>query len=145
MGKPVIRHIRSGGSADIDDGGEAEANLAKLKESYTDWIVDDLAAMKEALRRATEEDAGRLAHLKELFDVSHNVKAQGTTFGYELMTLIGQSLCDFLRKGDRTSAADLKVVDAHVKAMQVIIENRIAGDGGDAGKALVQGLDRLTK
>jgi hypothetical protein len=68
------------------------------------------------------------------------VKGQGSSFGFHLMTHIGASLCDYIREGGPASEAKLKVIDAHLSALEFVLERQIKGDGGDAGQGL---LDKL--
>lgn len=120
--------------------GAADAAVAKLKAGYLDWLGEDIAKLREALAAATAEPADRRRHLDRAYAVSHDVKGQGGTFGFDLVTTLGQSLCDFIKSGKAETEAGLGVVEAHIAAIETIAREEIEGDGGNDGRTL---LDRL--
>ncbi len=142
---------RSEASGADDDTGDAaagpddlisaaDAAVAKLKAGYLDWLKEDIAKLREALAAATAEPADRKRHLDRAYAVSHDVKGQGGTFGFDLVTSLGQSLCDFIKSGKAETEAGLGVVEAHIAAIETIAREEIEGDGGNEGRTL---LDRL--
>lgn len=128
-------------SSEQDDAvAAAEAAIAALAENYIVWVRDDLTAARAAFVKANETLPDNADAVAEIFGVSHNVKGQGSSFGFQLMTHIGGSLCDYIREGGPASKAKLKVIDAHLSALEFVLERQIKGDGGDAGQGL---LDKL--
>ena len=116
---------------------DAEAAVAALAESFIEWISEDIAKAKAALDDAKAKPGDNMAELKAIFEVVHNVKGQGGSFGYNLLTKIGGSLCDYIR--DASAPADeqqLKVIAAHFAAIDFVLEKNIQGDGGDIGSQL---------
>ncbi len=118
----------------------AEAAVAALAENYTVWVREDLAVARKALQKARETAPDNADSLKEIFGVCHNIKGQGGSFGFELMTMIGDSVCEFTRDAGNASEAILKVVEAHIAALEFVVEKDIKGDGGDAGRGLLEKL-----
>jgi chemotaxis protein histidine kinase CheA len=128
-------------SPEQDDAvAAAEAAIAALAENYIVWVGDDLTTARAAFVKAGETLPDNADAIAEIFGVSHNVKGQGSSFGFHLMTHIGASLCDYIREGGPASEAKLKVIDAHLSALEFVLERQIKGDGGDAGQGL---LDKL--
>ncbi len=142
------RSEASGADDDIGDAAAgpddlisaADAAVAKLKAGYLDWLKEDIAKLREALAAATAEPADRKRHLDRAYAVSHDVKGQGGTFGFDLVTSLGQSLCDFIKSGKAETEAGLGVIEAHIAAIETIAREEIEGDGGNEGRTL---LDRL--
>ncbi len=129
---------------DADPISEAEAAVAALADSFVEWISEDIGRAREALERAKAMPGDNREDLKAIFEVVHNVKGQGGSFGYNLLTKIGGSLCDYIREA--TTSADekqLRVVAAHFAAMDFVLEKKIQGDGGDIGKQLLGKIDQL--
>src|SRR5215470_16107418 len=93
-----------------DKGGEdvrmsatlkrAEAAVADLAKDYAAWALADVAKARKALARANDDPAKRAQQVEALFRVAHDLKGQGASFGFALVTKIGQSLCTLTR--DRT-------------------------------------------
>ena len=134
---------------DLQDAGsdpisEAEAAVAALADSFVEWITEDIGRAKEALEHAKTAPGNNREDLRAIFEVVHNVKGQGGSFGYDLLTRIGGSLCDYIREA--TTSADekqLKVVAAHFAAMDFVLEKKVQGDGGDIGRQLLGKIAEL--
>lgn len=84
---------------DMEALRRAEEAVAQLQESYPEWVSPDVDRMEMLLKEARGlSDEAREHSLQELFDIAHNIKGQGLSFNYPLMTDIGESLCGFLRE-----------------------------------------------
>lgn len=120
----------------------AEAALAALSAEYLHWVradVDALAIALAALRGAGPgEWSGAIERVHAL---AHNIKGQGATFGYPLLTELGQALCALLKGEPAASEAVLARMDALLAAMAEIVAERLAGDGGARGRDLLHSLD----
>lgn len=124
---------------------ECDSTMGALRADYERWTHDALARMTEALITARARSEARALALRQLFEAAHDVKGQGASFGYPLLSRIGQSLC---RLGHGASyeafpAETLKVVGAHIDAMKIILEKRIRGDGGALGARLAEKLESM--
>ena len=123
----------------------AEAAVAALADNFTEWMRADLDKALASLAAAKELQPDNASQLREIFDVCHNVKGQGGSFGYGLITDVGDSLCNFLRDAESASDRKLKVVEAHLNAIKFILDREIQGDGGPVGKQIQTKLHDLTK
>lgn len=102
--------------------------------------VGELDAMAVRLRTAP----GDWAELRPaLHHLAHNVKGQGTAFGYPLMTRIGDSLMRLIKSAGGSTAPDLQILGAHVSALQTVLQHDIRGAGGASGEALASRLEVL--
>jgi hypothetical protein len=121
----------------------AEEATTALRANYTEWAridVDHTQALLDAAKKAPE---GR-EQLDLLYAAMHNIKGQGTSFGYPLVTRIGQSLCRLLAPGRTVDEAGLKVAQAHLDALKLVLAQRIAGKGGEVGDKLAAKLESMT-
>lgn len=127
-----------------DPVSDAEAAVAALAESFVEWITEDIARARAALGRAQASPGDNREDLRAIFEVMHNVKGQGSSFGYNLLTKIGGSLCNYIREAS-TSADEkqLRVVAAHFAAMDFVLDKKVLGDGGEIGKQITGKLDQL--
>ena len=117
---------------------EDELLAAYLEGARKD--VGELDAMAAQLRAAP----GAWADLgPALHHLAHNVKGQGTAFGYPLMTRIGDSLMRLIKSTGDSAAPDLQVLGAHVSALQTVLRHDIRGAGGASGEALASRLEAL--
>lgn len=120
----------------------AEAALAALSADYLRWArkdMDKLTAAMAALRHVDAEDwddAAALVHA-----VAHNIKGQGSTFGYPLLTHLAGTLCALLRDVAAGEAAGLARLEAVTAAMAEILTHRLSGDGGERGRKILGSLN----
>ncbi len=124
---------------------KAEAAVAALAQNFTEWMRADLDKALASLADARASQPENGAPLREIFDVCHNIKGQGGTFGYDLITHFGASLCNFIRDAGPASERKLKVVEAHLTAIRFILDRDIRGDGGQVGKQLQAKLRSLVE
>jgi hypothetical protein len=97
------------------------------------------------LLAAQIETVDRTPHLQALQRVAHDMRGQGASFGYPLITHIADALCRYLGRPVDTSAIDLAVCAVHVDALRAIIQHEITGDGGKLGQNIVDGVNRLVQ
>lgn len=79
----------------------------------------------------------------ELCDIAHNLKGQGSSFGYPLITQIGLSLNRMLKDLECCDPRCAEIALAHARALSTVLEKDIRGTGGTSGQALVQRLKEL--
>lgn len=123
---------------------EAEAAVAALADNFLEWINEDIDRAKEALAGAQDKPGDNQPELREIFGVVHNVKGQGGSFGYDLLTEIGGSLCNYLR-AEAASADEkqLRVIAGHFAAMDFVLEKNIRGSGDAIGDRLIGKIAKL--
>ena len=146
--------VLDGPVRDADDGAPtasyaerlaaAEAQVDALADSFESWARGDLAALQDALQGAGQVSRRR-QEFDRMFKIAHDMKGQGSTFGYNLLTEIAGSLCDFIRRRTDPSDADLVLVGHHVNALNVVLEKRIKGSGGELGQQIIARLRQLTE
>jgi hypothetical protein len=106
---------------------QAKADVAKL-----------VVAAAELLRAPNDFEKRQTVYM-----LAHELRGQGGSFGYPLVTRFGDQLCRYLDAADTLDAKALVVVKAAADAMAVVIVNGVSGDGGDTGRQLVGMLDKL--
>ena len=120
----------------------AEAAVAGLAQDYARWALGDVAKARAALAAATDDPSGRGQHVEALFRVGHDLKGQGSSFGYPLVTKIGQSLCTLTRDRKRGyESTDLDLAKSHLDALDLLQTKGITGEGGKVGADLVAKLE----
>lgn len=116
----------------------AQAAVAGLSDKYIGWVNDDLKRLDTAIAGVTD---GRNAEaLREVYGVAHDIKGQGSTFGYHLVTDIGQLLCRYTERAIEQQKVDRTVIDAHVEALRTVVDNRIQGPAGELGREILDAL-----
>jgi hypothetical protein len=121
----------------------AQAAVADLAKTYSPNTIADLDRCAAFLKAAREDVGGRASSVKELYNIAHNIKGQGGSFGYPLVTRIGHSLCTLVRQERDFSDADLGVMQAHLDALRLILTKDIKGEGGEVGAKLAARLENM--
>lgn len=121
----------------------AEAELAAIKDNYLVSVSAEIEAVADHLDRI-RRSAGRDAEaLQAIFSVMHNIKGQGSTFGYMFVTELADIACTVLRDRTTTTPAELKVVDQCRSVIKITVERRMEGTGGDKGRDLLARLQAM--
>lgn len=114
----------------------AEAEFEKMAEDYPDWVQGHLRKLYEQHSRCVDTPEARHQLFKNLNEIAHDMKGQGGTFGYDLISFFGASLFDFTRPRDEYIDNHVEIVKAHIDSMNAVIKGRISGDGGEIGTEL---------
>lgn len=116
----------------------AEAAVAGLSDQYIGWVNDDLKRLDAAVSKVTDGDNAEA--LRDVYNVAHDIKGQGSTFGYPLVTAISQLLCRYAEDAIKQHKVDVAVIEAHVTALRTVVDNRIQGPAGELGDEIVAAL-----
>jgi len=122
----------------------AEAAMDKFKDTidFAAQATPELAKL-QTLMDALIGNPASTDLLDKMFEIVHDLRGQGASFGYPLVTRIGSSLCRYVERRDKAAAAEVDVVRAHVDALRAVIGNKLKGDGGEIGKKIAEGLETL--
>ncbi len=96
------------GAVDVEALERAEQVIFGMTGSYLNWVAEDLQKIDTAYVVLKAADGDRKAELNGVFQVAHDIKGQGGSFGYDLMTAIGNELCRFIEKSKKSDRAKLK-------------------------------------
>lgn len=121
----------------------AQAAVEDLAKGYTTWARADVDRARKALEAAIADPSQRGRHVEDLFRVAHDLKGQGASFGYPLVTGIADSLCRLTR--DRTLSYEdrhLDLAKSHLDAAQLVLTKEIKGEGGQIGAELTAKLQK---
>lgn len=156
--KPMVRYYRFrnalkekalGGQVPSGAGAISEEALAaaqeqfeKMAEDYPDWVQSVLTRLHEQHSRCVDTPGLRHTCFKRLNEIAHDMKGQGGTFGFNLISSFAVSLYDFTRPRDSYSDEVVELVKSHIDAMKAVIVGRVKGDGGEVGKELTETLHK---
>lgn len=121
----------------------AEEAVAALADNFTVWAGEDVATCQRMLTDAASADGSADSLAQDLFGKLHNLKGQGGSFGYDLVTSIGELACDFLRHREQLDSSERHIVAAHLESLAYVLDRNIVGDGGDSGQRLTHKLEQL--
>ena len=125
---------------------QAQAEFNKMADEYPQWVQSYLNKLTRLVEVCKEQPDKRHLLFKKLAEMAHDLKGQGGTFGYPLISKTSDSLFNFTEEMDgKILDNHVEIVKAHVDVMKAVINGRVEGDGGDIGKALMQELRAAIK
>ena len=130
-----------GVSIDPEALAEAEAALSDMSEDYPDWVSATIDKLSEQHKLCIDVPDKRKEHFQEIREIAHDMKGQGGTFGYPLISAFSDGLYGFADSRGELTDNHVEIIKAHVDAMRAVISNRVKGDGGEIGVELAKGLE----
>ncbi len=137
--------VKTGMPGGVDEKAleRAEAVVASMGDDFVQWTEKDLKSLQRAFDGLNSGTAEQKESLRTIFQISHDIKGQGGSFDYGLLTAVGDSLCRLAEKKDRASPAEIKAIELHVEALNLVLNERLKGDGGETGAKLLDGLRQM--
>ncbi len=135
------------GGGTIDGGAltAAAAEFEKMAEDYPDWVQTHIKELYTHCRRSVDTPEERSKYFKRINEIAHDMRGQGGTFGYTLVTEVGNSLCSYLETLEDAGEREMEVVEAHADALRTVIRQKVKGDGGHLGREIVEGLHQAVE
>lgn len=121
----------------VVDAGQGLADLTDDFLAVLDEGIAEMQALAARLGGRPEDDDPLLARI---YRICHEVKGQGRTFGYALVSSIGHSLCSLLERAGPEETRLAASIATHLDAFALVQARRIAGDGGALGEQLTGAL-----
>lgn len=106
-------------------------------ESIFEGEVKELAK-NMAIAKKTPDEPGKA--VEDIRRSLHDLRGQAGTFGYPLVSQVGDSACKFIDTKPSVKSAELTVLGVHIDALLAIGTTKIKGDGGAVGAELINGL-----
>jgi Hpt domain len=118
----------------------AEEAVGKLADEYRSWVRTDLEKLRASMASAKAGDEARIAAYKEVRHITHDLRGQGATFGFPLITRIAASVSYVLKERAPDDVSDA-LLNAHFDALTRVVEDNIANADSEAGRQTVATLE----
>jgi hypothetical protein len=140
--------------AQIDDGrptkgfdpnllAKAEKAVEDLKPQMEIHVKAEVVRLNEFMGKVVATQAQDRKILEDMFRVSFELKGQGTSAGYNLVTRFGDSLCRYIENLKQPGAKEIAIMKAHVDSITAITGRGIKGDSNPIGMAIVAELEKV--
>ena len=130
-------------AVDLSALERAEQVMVGLSDNYLEWVQEDLQKLDKAYVALNQASGDRTSEVNAVFQASHDLKSQGGSFGYDMMTAIGTELCRLIEKAGSIGPGEISAIKVHVDAMKLVIAEDIKGEGGEQGKQMLSGLQQV--
>lgn len=126
-------------------GGLPEVLLQRAQETmednhkfdFTPFVNGYLDSIDGALKNETGNLSERLSIISD--NIMH-LKANGGMFGFMLITQISDVALNFADSQKTINEDFVEIIEAHNNSIKLIIMNKLRGDGGKPGSALIHEL-----
>ena len=118
----------------------AEQALKREADGFLDWAKGYLDKLSRQVVEAKQVSGERGPQFEEINLIAHELRGQGGTFGYPLITVFGKSLYEVTKPPCRQDDAALEIVKAHIDTMRAVLRDKVEGDGGEIGQMLFKAL-----
>lgn len=120
---------------------EADSKLERTAVEFHDWALEYLSDLSDLCAKAKQSaENSRREQFEKINILAHELRGQGGIFGYHLITTAGKSLYTITRLGCTTDDRTILIVKAHIDIMRIVFRDKIQGDGGKMGRALIGSL-----
>ena len=141
--------------AQVDDGNKAtkgldpnllakaEKAVEDLKPQIEEHVKTEVAHLNQCMAKVAATQGQDAAALKDMYVVSFELKGQGSSAGYNLITRFGDSLCRYIEAQKEPGGKELAIMKAHVDSIAAIIGRGIHGDQNPIGLAIAAELEKI--
>ncbi len=133
------------GSIDPDIIAKAEKKVEEISANYGSQAVDEVTELEAAFASCKLGDDDQTVYLRRINRLVHDIRGQGSSFGYPLLTEFATSLFDFTDYLEKANEQQLQIIKAHIDVMHVVVHQKMKGDGGAVGQQLKQTLEIAKK
>lgn len=141
-----IRQKVSGGGGISDEMlRRAEHAIADMSAGFMEGAAADVEKLRQLYQDAKGNPDKRPEIIGEIFQISHDLRGQGSTFDYPLLSRVGSSLCTFTETIDSANDKSFEIIGIHIDALRVIIGQNVTGDGGPLGREIAAELETAVK
>ncbi|MBT3360046.1 MAG: hypothetical protein HN403_10510 [Rhodospirillales bacterium] len=124
----------------------AQAAIGSLSGKYIEIADEDLANLNASAEKMKSDPANRASHLKRVFLLAHDMKGQGGSFGFPMISMVSNQLCRFIEKiEDEAGEVETEVISLYVNALNVVVRGRIKDADDKQAQALLSGLDLVSQ
>ena len=119
--------------------------IADLSKDYIVWAKADLARLDGVFRIAYAKPIeGRDAVIRgDLFRIAHDMKGQGATFSYDLITTVGNFLCRYIERQEFFDEEQMQTIRLLISMLHDILDKNLINDGGAEGIDILKQLDGI--
>lgn len=134
--------VTGGGGIDPELLRKIDTAIADLKGDFERRARDQIAQLQHAY--AQLQSGGSVdGNLGQVYKIAHDLKGQGGTFGYALVSELGKLLCVYVDRLGAVERRDLEILKILIDSLAGVVGRRVEGDGGEVGQELLEELYRI--
>ena len=119
----IFKDVNLNNSIETDNLSQrAEDVISGLRGNFVSSAKESILRMGDILKMIRDDEVAQSRVLPDsFFRMAHDIKGQGTTFGYPLLTELGVDICDILRGRTSWSRQELNRIEQDLADMHTVI------------------------
>ncbi|MDF1747550.1 MAG: Hpt domain-containing protein [Alphaproteobacteria bacterium] len=140
----LAKKVPTKGGPSLEDAlrraDKAVAAVVQEFEGILGEELDELDVLLSSFRASQDEET-----LNKLFRRVHNLRGQGTTLGFPLITRIGTSFCAYLIERNPNRPVNPSVIEQHIQALRIVLKERKAQEGDAISVSVAAALEDVVR
>lgn len=132
-----------GGPKPADALRRAEDVVTKVAGEFEGILAEELSDL-DVLMTEYKADPNPDT-LNRLFRRVHNLRGQGTTLGFPLITRIGTSFCGYVIERDQSKPINQDLIEKHLQALHIVLKEKRANEGDTVALKVAEALEQLVQ
>lgn len=118
----------------------AEDVVTKVAGEFEGILAEELSDLDGLMKeyKADPSEDG----LNRLFRRVHNLRGQGTTLGFPLITRIGTSFCGYIIERDMSKPINQALIEQHLQALHIVLREKRSTDGDTVAIKVAEALEK---
>ena len=117
-----------------------EAAFTELLTMYEAGLKEQCDGFTAAISDLSNKPADSDFKTKAI-ELAHSIKGGGGSFGYHLITTIATHADQIIKDTESLAPEDIELLNNYAKALELVSVKKMSGNGGKAGRILLQGLE----
>lgn len=134
---------RPGGMPRDDALSRAETFIANIEVRYPEWVKSDMTKLVAQVEQIHVDEAFTDETHEAIYRQAGRIRDLGGTFGYDLTTRVGDSLCELIHRLAEGDHYSREALDAHIEALKIVCTPDFKGVPVTGAKELTDSLEQL--
>lgn len=124
---------------------KAQSVIDEMAQDYPDWAIGQVDQLGEKHKRLVFSPEARAEHYKEVHRIAHDMKGQGGTFGYPLVSTLAEALYRMTDTNAKYTDAEVEIIKAHIDFIRIVLQTREKDPESVTGKRVQRALEAVIR
>jgi chemotaxis protein histidine kinase CheA len=136
----LANKVKRGGAIDPARAiKNADAIVTTVAKEFAAGLKDEFAELEQLF--ASYKQTNDADDLDALFRRIHNLRGQGTTLGFPLISRIGSSFCRYIIERNQSVPVRPGIIDQHLAALRCVYQQGIDDAGDEVSQQVAAALE----
>ena len=118
---------------------EAAVKQHQNRVDYKSIAQESVDKINVSLKELTDDPASAAAE-KRIYELAHNLKGEGASFGYPAVSRVADLLCRVTEKPGKKSQRRLKVIRVQIESLKAMVRENVKGSPSGIALEIIQEL-----